>query len=316
MEPLFDSEPSFTAVAAGAFCTAGTAELEVNLEALFTQPDLIKMSAKSAKSKQSAYLHVRLSYGGTDVPFITTGYAQVASCKGSWSLADKDKDLDYLEGLDVGGFSIQCGNDMPAALGLDEPTSAAVLAAFGGKIRCSGKKMPTGLGCFRGDTMVATEAGLRPIREIKVGERVWSFDEKSGLRKLAKVTETYVRPARQLRRLQIGRDTLHLTDSHPIWIEGKGWLRANAVAAGDIARTDDGQQLAVIGNEPSDANTFFAGYDRGADLVAAAQKPLYAVQKAAFSTKDGASAGAVYNIEVEGSHNYYVGAQRILVHNK
>ena len=178
------------------------------------------------------------------------------------------------------------------------------------------------IGCFRGDTLVATEAGLRPIRTIKIGDRVWSWDEFSNKMVLRKVSRTMRKPAYGLRALQVGQETIYTTDGHPHWVEGRGWVKALYLRSEDTLRSVDGTRLAVISNDRVDSKSFYAGYGITQDYVPLAsngqKEGLRLVSFDPSETDKGNSRlkGVVYNIEVEDTHNFFVGKQRILVHNK
>lgn len=178
------------------------------------------------------------------------------------------------------------------------------------------------LGCFRGDTLVATETGLRPIRTIRVGDPVWSWDESSGEIVLSKVSRIYRKRASGLRTLQVGQETIFTTDAHPYWVEGKGWVEACRLRVGDTLLTDDGTRLAVLSNDRADSQSFYAGYDVTKDhgeMASMEQQGLFRL--AAFQPSEPSQAnhgieGVVYNLEVEDTHTFFVGKQKVLVHNK
>lgn len=170
-------------------------------------------------------------------------------------------------------------------------------------------------GCFRGDTKVATEAGMRSIRDIRVGDRVWSWDDAGKTKLLSRVTQTFAYPARELRTLIAGGETFHVTDRHPFWVEGRGWVEASKLAAADELRTGEGGLVAVKSNERADFIAFYKGYDPSMDRQASLRHPLFQLQRVSLGTTP-AESGIVYNIEVDGVHNYYVGERGILVHNK
>lgn len=63
---------------------------------------------------------------------------------------------------------------------------------------------------------MATETGPRPIENIAVGEKVWSFDPNTGQSVLAKVTKVYEHPGHQLREIEVAGQVLHTTDSQRV----------------------------------------------------------------------------------------------------
>jgi hypothetical protein len=149
--------------------------------------------------------------------------------------------------------------------------------------------------CFTGETLVSTADGLREIRTIAVGDRVWTKDEKSGELSLQPVTQTMTRETAALRLLDVGGATIRTTDIHPFWVEGKGWTKAGEIAAGDQLGTKDGKQLTVIAStsEP-----------QGGPIM-----------PASLSSKPHGTT-TVYDLEVANTHTFFVSPQKILVHNK
>ncbi len=167
--------------------------------------------------------------------------------------------------------------------------------------------------CFRGDTVVATAEGLRPIRDLKPGDQVWSWDETSKQTTLREVVKAYRNPAMNLRRIKVGGETIRTTDAHPFFVTGKGWVRAADIAVADTLRDQDGSLLTVAANDKVSAETYFAGYHEPATPPAIAYS-TFAVQPVSLDAP-GSDDEFVYNLEVGGSHTYFVGEHRILVHN-
>jgi cysteine-rich repeat protein len=167
--------------------------------------------------------------------------------------------------------------------------------------------------CFRGDTVVATADGLRPIRDLKPGDQVWSWDESTKQTTLQTVSKAYRNPAENLRRIEVDGETIYTTDAHPYWVTGKGWVRAADLVVADVLRTQDGASLNVAANSAVSAETFYAGYHEPATPAAIAYS-TFAVQPVSLGTQ-GSDAEFVYNLEIGGSHTFFVGQHRILVHN-
>jgi hypothetical protein len=168
---------------------------------------------------------------------------------------------------------------------------------------------------FRGDTTVATEAGMRAIRDVRVGDRVWSWDEAAHRKVLARVTQTLTYPARQLRTVVAGAQTFHVTDRQPFWVEGRGWVEASKLAPGDRLGSGASSLVAVRSNERADAIAFYEGYDASADRRAALRHPVFQLRPVSTDAPPSEN-GIVYNIEVEGQHNYLVGNGQVLAYNK
>ena len=136
--------------------------------------------------------------------------------------------------------------------------------------------------CFAGDTLVSTEDGLRPIEEIQAGDYVWSENTETGKKELKKVLSVSVTETTTLVHVTTENGTvINTTESHPFYVEGKGWCAAAELETGDVLRTEDGEQETVKG----------------------------------VQTEKLDKAVKVYNLEIEGSHTYYVSADSVLVHN-
>lgn len=135
--------------------------------------------------------------------------------------------------------------------------------------------------CFTGDTLVATEDGEKPIKDIEVGDLVWAYDVENGGLELKEVKTIYEKETKKLLHLQTTTGIISTTSNHPFYVLGKGW-----VAAGDLERNDeiyalDGTTSVVLGWE----------YEELLNPV------------------------SVYNLEIEDYNTYFVGDYGVLVHN-
>ncbi len=140
------------------------------------------------------------------------------------------------------------------------------------------------INCFVAGTLVATDAGKKPIESIAVGDRVLSRDEETGEVSFKPVLFTKVTPDKALvevatEREDGKRDKLRTTPTHPFWVEGQGWTAAADLRAGDQLSSPQGGWLKVT------ANTWLQ-------------------EKA-----------AVYNFTVDETHTYFVGETEAWVHN-
>ena len=138
-----------------------------------------------------------------------------------------------------------------------------------------------GSDCFAGETLIDTPGGEVEIAALEVGSVVWSYDLEQGVRVPARVLRTFGANDAPLRRLSLGNGhELFVTDEHPFYVGGE-WVRAADLVAGtELLASLDGEMSAI---------------------------PL--VQHMAPERR-----GTVYNIEVEGHHNFFAGG--VLVHNK
>lgn len=97
--------------------------------------------------------------------------------------------------------------------------------------------------CFPYSTPIITDRGLMAIGDIvERGEpvRVLSFNHETGEPEWRQVTHGTVSPSAPMVRLTTadGRK-LTTTVNHPVYIEGRGYVRADAVECGDIVTTGD-----------------------------------------------------------------------------
>ena len=135
--------------------------------------------------------------------------------------------------------------------------------------------------CFTGDTLVWTANGTVPIADIKVGDEVYAYDAETGETILAKVTDISVSETDELIHLTIDGELIRTTASHPFYTTSGEWK-----AAGDL----------MVG-------------DRVVTMTGEATVEATEVEKLS-------EAVTVYNLTVEGEHNYYVAENGVLVHNE
>jgi RHS repeat-associated protein len=149
----------------------------------------------------------------------------------------------------------------------------------GGGARAAAKRF-----CFVAGTEVHTPDGPREIQDLEPGDRVWSYDEDTKQVLDQKVTKTFITPEQAVLDLALldsggNREVFRVTGEHPFWKEGAGWSPAESLSAGDkIYRLSGGSlQVESVANVPKRET--------------------------------------VYNLEVQGTHTYFVGDQGALVHN-
>ncbi|MBQ8547020.1 MAG: EndoU domain-containing protein, partial [Lachnospiraceae bacterium] len=137
--------------------------------------------------------------------------------------------------------------------------------------------------CFTGDTLVATETGLRPIEELREGDYVYAENTETGEKERKKVTDVIVTMTDSLVYVETQDGTvIRTTQNHPFYVEGEGWKAAAELESGDKVRTKEGRTeiVAEVSVEKLD-------------------KPV-----------------RVYNLTIEDYHTYYVSEQKVLVHNQ
>jgi hypothetical protein len=134
--------------------------------------------------------------------------------------------------------------------------------------------------CFAAGTLIAAESGDRPIEAVRVGDLVWAFNEETGDVGLYPVVETFSDRSDHRIEIEVGGQVILTTERHPFWVQGKGWIEAGSISAGDALQSLDEDVPNIESVRRVDEET------------------------------------AVYNIEVETAHSFYVSSLRILVHNK
>ncbi len=142
--------------------------------------------------------------------------------------------------------------------------------------------------CFVAGTLVDTEDGLRPIEEIKIGDLVLSRNPETGATAYKEVTAIIPRHDRIIWTVGLSgengaSENFETTDEHPWWVitdAGDGnWKRTDELITGMIVTTADNQTMTIV----SAIETEFV---------------------------DG-----TYNITVADFETYFVGLNKVLVHN-
>ena len=128
--------------------------------------------------------------------------------------------------------------------------------------------------CFAAGTPVNMADGSRQIIEtLKVGDRVLSLDGSS-----APVTRTYIRETDHIReiRYRVREETvsnptdgqghvivrrLKTTDEHLFWVQGREWMPARRIRAGDSIVLANGVKAEVIGSERFERKAVVYNFD-------------------------------------------------------
>jgi RHS repeat-associated protein len=133
-------------------------------------------------------------------------------------------------------------------------------------------------GCFVAGTKVFTNDKLKNIEKIKVGDMVWSYNEKTGKKELNKVVRVFKRAVESLIVITVNGLVIETTAEHPFNVNGD-WIPASKLKPGDILTTLD---------------------ERTATVEKVTVKP---------------GTSPVFNFEVDITHNYYITGCKVLVHN-
>ncbi|MBQ1782334.1 MAG: hypothetical protein II007_01630 [Gammaproteobacteria bacterium] len=167
------------------------------------------------------------------------------------------------------------GNLLMGLAAIGGPGAFKLLNMLSGKFRkvCSANS-------FEGETMVATEQGLVAIQNIRIGDKVWAYNEETGERSLQPVVHLIEgEGSKEIVEISLASgEVINATTGHPFYVDGE-WKDAGALAINDLLLRLSGEPLAVVG------------------LLSQSEQ-----------TK-------VYNLTVANDHTYYVGESEVLAHN-
>jgi RHS repeat-associated protein len=138
-----------------------------------------------------------------------------------------------------------------------------------------------GCNSFTADTLVRTENGLKPISEVKVGDKVLSIDERTETTSYQPVMAV-IQGEQRYQIIKITLDSgesIEATAEHPFYIKGKGWNPASSLKVGQALQLHNGTTVVI----------------KEVDTTVRLEK--------------------VYNLTVANTHNYFVGVDGVLVHN-
>lgn len=135
--------------------------------------------------------------------------------------------------------------------------------------------------CFVAGTKVKTENGYKNIEDIRIGEKVYSYNLDNNELELKEVINTIVSSTIDTYKMTIDGKTVEMSPRHQIYIIDKGWTRAYDVKSGDMMLSIDGEKIEIT-------NIEYKKYD----------EPI-----------------KTYNLTIEGNSNYFVTDIQVLVHN-
>jgi hypothetical protein len=123
--------------------------------------------------------------------------------------------------------------------------------------------------CLAAGAPVRTDRGLKPIEEIRVGDRVLSQDVETGELAYKPVLLTTVRLPQQLRSMRLGNETFVTTQGHRFWDSGRGWVKVRDLEPQTLLHTvtgnapvwsvKPGQTVQTYNLLVADFHTFFVG---------------------------------------------------------
>lgn len=131
--------------------------------------------------------------------------------------------------------------------------------------------------CFAKGTPVWTLSGPKPIEQIKIGDRVLAQRPETGELAYKGVLATTIRPPDEMLTIRAGKSSITTTLGHPFFVVGKGWRMAKELTEADWICAQ-GQTL-----------------------------PIDVIEKA--------ETAEAHNLMVADFGSYFVGKDRILVHD-
>jgi hypothetical protein len=121
------------------------------------------------------------------------------------------------------------------------------LAAARGAERAA-QRVPLALaqGCFAAGTPVQTPAGYKAIEELRIGDVVLSADENDpkGPVLWKRVVDTHTRLSGVIA-VRAGGKVIAMTEEHPVFVVGEGWVAAYKLRPGQRLRSDEGPGAVV-----------------------------------------------------------------------
>jgi hypothetical protein len=161
----------------------------------------------------------------------------------------------------------------------------------------------TGVKCFPAGTPVSTEQGLRPIQEVRAGDRVWAFDHATESWQLRAVLECYQsRHEGDFVIIEVAGETITSTPGHPFWvIEGRALParpQPDHVPAAPARSRVPGRW--VDAGDLQVGDVLLLKEERFATIATCQRRP---------------ASEPVYNFQVDDLHCYAVGVKQVLVHN-
>ena len=131
--------------------------------------------------------------------------------------------------------------------------------------------------CFGAGTPVTTLEGRRPIEDLRAGDMVLSRDAETGALAYRPLSAVFHNPPDSTYRIDLGGEPIVSTGIHRFWKAGEGWVMARDLKAGDRLRT-------------------IGGVAQVRSVVAQKVQP-------------------VYNLQVAGGDNFFVGAEGVQAHD-
>ena len=139
----------------------------------------------------------------------------------------------------------------------------------------------TSYACFVAGTKVLTENGYKDIENITTDDYVYALNEETNEYELKKVLQKFNNRTKKIYEISVANHTIKTTDKHEFYVIDKGWIKAFELKIGDKLSTKENIDPTIKAIEIIDYDEYIP----------------------------------VYNMEVEGHHNYLITEDNLLVHN-
>ncbi len=147
---------------------------------------------------------------------------------------------------------------------------------------------------------VSTEDGLKPIEEVKVGDKVLAYDEATGEKAYKPVVQLSRNTTKEWYHIRVNGEEIVCTGGHPFYVlnadEDRKIVRYEGVKSDKNGRWIEAKEL------KKDDKLLFSNGEYG--IINRIKVEVLAEPQ------------TTYNFEVEDFHTYYVGENEVLVHNK
>ena len=136
--------------------------------------------------------------------------------------------------------------------------------------------------CFTENTLLYTPNGYREIKDLKVGDKVYSYNEKTGEVEEDVISKVMINKTNSYLKVTLEDNTIiEVTGSHPFYDKkSNSWKPISEFEVGDTVTNSENRDIKI--------------------------KSIEHIEKEE----------TVYNLEVMNNHNYFVTESNILVHNK
>lgn len=136
--------------------------------------------------------------------------------------------------------------------------------------------------CFVAGTKVITPSGFANIEDLKIGDSVFSRNQETGEIEVKEIVQVYKSNyENDVIKIYTNYANVEATLNHKFYEKNRGWIEAKDLRVDDILINSSNEETRVVKVEREESK---------------------GIQE-------------VYNLQIDGNHNYFVGLDCILVHN-